>query len=117
MCDKVECPYCEFDNEVSHDDWENYTEEKYTETQCWECDKYFQISTSISYYHEWYKLPCSNCEPDKWKQIIWWVERCKYCDDKRYTKEEERKKAIEDYSNNLEKSFDNDKEKNNIKKH
>ncbi len=69
--DEVECPYCEECNEVDHDDGLNYEEGEITNHECRSCDKMFQVSTSISFYHEGHKADCLNGDVEHdWKQQI-----------------------------------------------
>ena len=105
----VICPYCETEQEVNHDDWQNYQEDEHTETTCSECEKEFICTTSISYYHEWLKADCLNWSPHKFEQIHWspkewyiWRFRCKDCDKEEYRDEPWRKKALNKYREELE---------------
>lgn len=56
----VECPYCEYEQEICHDDGYGYEEDVEHEQTCPECDKIFVFTTSISYYYEVNKADCLN---------------------------------------------------------
>lgn len=48
MTEKIECPFCDFVNEV---EWESlcFQEDKESEVLCRECEKEFLVSCSISF--------------------------------------------------------------------
>ncbi len=50
----VECPYCENDNEINHDDGYGYQEGEEYEQKCVSCGKKFKYSTSILYCYDVY---------------------------------------------------------------
>ena len=56
----IECPYCEHEQEINHDDGYGYEEGELYQQQCSNCDKFFVYTTSISYYHEATKADCLN---------------------------------------------------------
>lgn len=56
----LECPYCEKELDICHDDGFGYQEGVNHEIQCPHCDKYFIFQTSISFYYEPYKADCLN---------------------------------------------------------
>lgn len=87
----VECPYCEKDQEICHDDGFGYEEETPHEQECGDCEKTFIFYTSISFSYEGYKADCLNDEPHQWNEsrMYWfdeqkkqelWGRRCKDCD-------------------------------------
>jgi Zn ribbon nucleic-acid-binding protein len=49
MCDKVECPYCEYDNNITYDDHEGNVE---FEIECGECGEEFSVTAEYepTYY-------------------------------------------------------------------
>lgn len=87
----IECPYCQADNGVCHDDGAGYQEGVKHEMQCSTCDHCFTFETTInfSYYPEkadclngaphdlfvynsdcgaqW--MRCKNCEHTEWNQL------------------------------------------------
>ena len=92
----VECPYCEKENEVCHDDGQGYEEDMTNEMQCNYCDKYFIFDTYISYSHTAQKADCLNgsnheyeltpCSPKEFSKM-----RCRGCNDERELTEQEHK--------------------------
>lgn len=56
----LECPYCEAEQEVCHDDGFGYEEDQRHEMECSKCEKKFVFTTSISYYYEPEKADCLN---------------------------------------------------------
>lgn len=56
----IECPYCNAELEVNHDDGFGYDEDVDYEMQCSKCDKYFTFTTSIHYYYHPKKADCLN---------------------------------------------------------
>jgi hypothetical protein len=82
----IECPYCEAELEINHDDGYGYAEDEVYEQECGNCRKTFGYTTSITFYYEARKLPCQNGEPHAWKKIIGWPKeyfenayRCQHC--------------------------------------
>lgn len=62
----IECPYCGYDYDLNHDDGAFYSEDKQEQEQCPECDKWYIVGTSVSYYHEGSKADCLNGSPHQW---------------------------------------------------
>ncbi len=98
------CPYCNAEVEINHDDGYGYEEDKVYEQECSKCDHVFHFHTTICFYYETEKAPCKNGEPHDWKQMHgapsgWFTnqERCSYCD------EERRKNPKLKYDNNSDK--------------
>lgn len=56
----MQCPYCEADQEVCHDDGRGYTEDELHEHQCSECEKMFVFETFISFDYKPSKADCLN---------------------------------------------------------
>ena len=52
MSADLNCPYCNADLEVCHDDGFGYEEDRDHEMECYKCDKAFTFTTSISLYYE-----------------------------------------------------------------
>ena len=109
--DKVTCPDCGEECEINHDDGAFYTEDELEEMQCEHCDKYFMVSTSMSFYHEGHKTPCLNGEEHDWKEICGYPKevydgkkRCSYCgEEKDFLSKEERAEKIKEYREKLDK--------------
>lgn len=90
----VNCPYCDAEQEINHDDGAGYSEDEVHQQQCSECDKYFTFTTSISYYYNAEKADCLNdgeCDfkPTTTAPIEYTKMRCTMCDDERKPTESE----------------------------
>lgn len=94
----IECPYCGHEYEINHDDGAFYREDVLEEDQCPECDKFFMVSTSVSYSHEGHKADCLNGSDHNWREwYTYWVgekdehmgefyeeRRCEDCEEKQH---------------------------------
>ena len=58
----VECPYCEEEQKINHDDGYGYEEGGPYNQQCRNCDKTFSYWTQVSISYEAEKAPCLNEE-------------------------------------------------------
>ena len=90
----IECPYCEAQQEINHDDGNGYEEGVTHQQTCSECDKTFVFTTSISYYYESEKADCLNegehdYKPTKTYPVEFTKMRCSMCDDERKPTKEE----------------------------
>ena len=56
----LECPYCEEELEICHDDGFGYEDGVKHQMECGHCDKSFVFYTSISFYYEPEKADCLN---------------------------------------------------------
>lgn len=84
----LECPYCEKEQEVCHDDGFGFAEDERHEQECSDCGKTFVFTTSISFYYEPYKADCLNgsdhalkmnaCCPREYSEMV-----CADCDFRR----------------------------------
>lgn len=63
----LECPYCEKELEVCHDDGFGYAEGVKHQMECDGCGKHFVFETSISFYYEPEKADCLNDGNHDWK--------------------------------------------------
>lgn len=108
----VECPYCEKELDICHDDGFGYEEGVKHQYECPHCGKSFVFETSISFYYEAEKADCLNDGKHDYnitktipKEFS--VMRCSMCGDEREPTEEERKKfdlpSKESYFLNLNK--------------
>lgn len=82
--DNVECPYCESEEEINHDDGYGYEEDRVFNQQCGNCEKYFVFTTSISFYYEAEKAACLNGAEHDYKKTAthpaeWARLRCTVC--------------------------------------
>ncbi len=50
----VNCPYCNAEQEINHDDGYGYEEDDHHEQRCVSCDKEFEFTTSIMYHYNTY---------------------------------------------------------------
>ena len=66
MSKDVECPYCEKELDICHDDGFGYEEGVNHQIECPHCEKHFIFQTSISFYYEPYKADCLNDGNHKW---------------------------------------------------
>lgn len=92
----IECPYCEKELDINHDDGFGYEEGVTHQMECKHCDKSFVFTTSISFYYDPEKADCLNggehnyelthTFPKPWSKM-----RCSMCDKKRDLTIEERK--------------------------
>lgn len=60
MYDDVNCPYCDADQKIDHDDGYGYREDEIYQQECRDCGKVFVFTTSISFYYEAEKADCLN---------------------------------------------------------
>ena len=83
----LECPYCDAENDVCHDDGAGYSEDERHEMECHACGKSFVFNTYISFSYQPKKADCLNGTPHRLEKVVhgsygsWpdWV-RCKDCD-------------------------------------
>jgi len=92
----LECPYCEQELEINHDDGFGYDENEKHQMQCEHCDKHFVFETEISFYYYPEKADCLNDGKHSWKKtnhypVEFSVMECTMCDEKRDLTDEERK--------------------------
>jgi hypothetical protein len=63
----LECPYCEKELEICHDDGFGYEENVKHQMECNGCGKHFVFETSIVFYYEAEKADCLNDGEHQWK--------------------------------------------------
>jgi len=106
----LNCPYCDAELHVCHDDGFGYTEGVKHEMQCSSCDKNFVFETSISFYYEPEKADCLNGDNHKYKPTNCYPKcftkmQCSSCDDSRDLTDKERLElgieTIDEYYNAL----------------
>lgn len=87
MSKDVKCPYCDYGQDIDHDDGRGYSEDEIYNQQCFCCEKYFTFTTSISYYYEVEKADCLNGADHKWTSVVHYPrnfpewKRCETCDE------------------------------------
>jgi DNA-directed RNA polymerase subunit RPC12/RpoP len=65
---EIECPYCEHEFDLCHDDGAYYDQNEREEVECPECEKRFMVRSSITWDFEGEKADCLNGEPHKWEK-------------------------------------------------
>jgi len=63
----IECPYCETELEINHDDGFGYDEGVDHQMECDYCGKSFVFQTTINFYYEPAKADCLNDGVHDWK--------------------------------------------------
>lgn len=91
----LECPYCEKELDINHDDGFGYEEDIKHEMECPYCEKRFVFTTSISYYYEPEKADCLNDGNHNYELTHTYPKefskmRCSMCGDEREMTDEER---------------------------
>lgn len=82
----INCPYCNAELEICHDDGFGYEEGILHQMECPRCDSYFVFETSIVFYYDAKKANCLNdgihhykvtgTYPSRYAKL-----RCDMCDD------------------------------------
>lgn len=90
------CPYCNADIEICHDDGFGYAEDEAHQMECPNCGKNFIFYTTISFNYDPQKADCLNGAQHKWKASSTYPKRyshmrCVICDQTRTPTEEEMK--------------------------
>ena len=91
----IECPYCEKEMDICHDDGFGYEEGVKHHYTCDHCDKSFVFETSISFYYEPEKADCLNDKDHEYKISSTYPAEfstmiCKMCGDERELTEDEK---------------------------
>jgi hypothetical protein len=92
----IECPYCEKELDICHDDGFGYEEGVKHRQECPHCEKSFVFETSISFYYEPEKADCLNDDKHDYKMTTVFPKEftqmeCTMCGDRRELTDEERK--------------------------
>jgi transcription elongation factor Elf1 len=92
----IECPYCGHEQNVDHDDGQNYEQNTKHQMACEQCEKNFVFETEIHFSYSPEKADClnegqhdfkmSHTYPTEFSTMI-----CKDCGEKRDLTDEERK--------------------------
>lgn len=96
MSHDLNCPYCDAEIEICHDDGNGMDEDKTHQDECHECGKKFIFHTNISVDHYPDKAPCLNDEaPHEWRKVVSsWnppgkvTYRCTVCSEEKTVSEE-----------------------------
>lgn len=93
----IECPYCEQELDINHDDGFGYEEGVKHQMECPHCEKSFVFETSISFYYEPEKADCLNDGKHNYKMTTTAPKEfsqmeCTMCGDRRELTDNERTK-------------------------
>jgi hypothetical protein len=93
----INCPYCEKELDINHDDGFGYQEGVKHQMECRHCEKSFVFETSISFYYEAEKADCLNDGKHEYKINTTFPKEfsqmeCTMCGDKRELTDAERTK-------------------------
>lgn len=91
----MNCPHCNAEQDVNHDDGEGYDESQNHEHECSECGKSFTFRTTITYRYEPAKADCLNDGNHQWSPSKTYPKHhtrmlCRACDDFRDPTPEEK---------------------------
>jgi hypothetical protein len=108
----VECPYCQKDVEVDHDDGAGYEENTAHRQTCKECGKTFVFYTSRHFSYDAQVAPCLNNEEHDWqpingfpKEVFVGRARCSYCDEEQTIDREAHEKAMKQYYDDRDREY------------
>ena len=81
----INCPYCNAELNICHDDGHGYSEDARHEQECEYCEKTFVYNTFISFSYRPYKADCLNGAPHRLEKTKTWPEKfarmaCLDCD-------------------------------------
>lgn len=90
----IECPYCNKDLEINHDDGYGYREGEVYQQECEYCQKNFTYRTSVVLYYSAEKADCLNGGEHDYKPTLTYPKeytkmRCSMCDEERKLTSEE----------------------------
>jgi len=68
----INCPYCDKEQEINHDDGYGYEEGVFHNQECGHCGKTFVYKTSISFYYDPKKADCLNGDDHNYKPTKTW---------------------------------------------
>ena len=97
----LNCPYCNAELKVCHDDGFGYAEDEAHEMECYKCDKSFVFYTFISIDYESRRADCLNGSDHRWEQSYTHPRRytkmiCQDCGERRDPTEEEMALILEE---------------------
>lgn len=95
----IECPYCEHEQNIDHDDGAGYEENIAHQQECDNCGKTFIFYTEISFSYNAQKADCLNDGEHDYKPtctipIEFTEMQCSMCDETRKPTEEEMSKIL-----------------------
>lgn len=96
-----ECPYCNTEIEINHDDGVGFDEDILHQQQCHNCEKTFVYRTSIIMYYDLMKADCLNGGDHNWKRSITFPKEytkmiCNDCGERRGLTKTEREKLMDE---------------------
>lgn len=88
----AECPYCNSDVEIIHDDGYGCNEDELYQQECEKCGKTFVYTTTIYFYHDTKEADCLNGGEHDYQKTNTYppefaVLRCRQCWDEKPIKE------------------------------
>lgn len=91
----IECPYCQEDQDINHDDGYGFEEDTVFRQTCRYCDKTFVYSTGTLFVYYPEKADCLNDAEHNYKLTTTYPKeysmmRCTMCDEERKPTNEER---------------------------
>lgn len=94
---KPNCPYCNAEIEINHDDGYGHSEDELHSQECGSCGKTFTYTTAIIFHYHTYEAPCLNGQPHDFKPNTTYPKaytkmECGSCGESRYPTLEERLK-------------------------
>ena len=97
----IECPYCDFLQDINHDDGYGYQEDETYMQECPDCGKTFAFTTSISFYYDVEKADCQNGSDHNYEPTFTYPKeytrmQCTMCDAEREPSESEMKDILKD---------------------
>jgi hypothetical protein len=91
----IECPYCEAEQEINHDDGYGYSGDEIYKQECSDCGKIFTYTTSITYCYNAEEAECLNGGEHDWELSTTYPKFfstmiCKMCGNRRELTPEEK---------------------------
>ena len=95
----INCPYCNTELDIDHEDGYGYEEDEIHNQQCRNCDKFFTYTTSVIYYYEPEKSICLNGGEHEYKPTFAYpskfsLMRCQDCGETRELTDQEKLKYV-----------------------
>lgn len=95
----TECPYCEGDIEINHDDGYGFEKDMTHQQECPHCDKVFTFITSTLYCYDTAQAECLNGGEHQWENTRTFPREytrkfCRMCDEHRPFTPEEKEEFV-----------------------